>query len=108
MAIMTPAYVGYVLCFSYIEVMHLWILCDLLCKYLSRCLIGASLNEIEEEEEAETEADDESKITVPVEGTYKIIGTLKNTENPQPAFVEEIISVCNSLNQNPALWPVLI
>jgi len=61
---------------------------------LSHCIIGASLNEIEEEE-AETEGDDESKITVPVEGTYKIIGTLKNSENPKPEFVEEVIVVCN-------------
>lgn len=76
------------------------ILCDLLCKYLSRCVIGASLNEIEEEEEAETEVDDESKITVPVEGTYKIIGTLKNRANTQPAFVEEIVAVCKLSDVN--------
>jgi len=66
---------------------------------LSRCVIGASLNEIEEEEEAETEVDDESKVTLPVEGTYKIIGTLKNKANPKPAFVEEIIQVYNILYQ---------
>jgi len=62
---------------------------------LSHCVIGASLNEIEEEEEAETEVDEESKITLPVEGTYKIIGTLKNKANPKPSFVEEIVAVCN-------------
>jgi len=70
-------------------------LCYLLCKYLSRCVIGASLNEIQEEEEAETEVDDESKITLPVEGRYKIIGTLENSDNPKPSFVEEVITVCN-------------
>jgi len=53
------------------------------------------LNEIEEEEEAEAEAEEETKITLPVEGTYKIIGTLKNKENTKPAFVEEIVEVCN-------------
>jgi len=67
----------------------------LLCKYLSRCIIGASLNEIEDDEEAETEVDEESKITSPVEGTYKIIGTLKSSSNPKPAFVEEVVVVCS-------------
>jgi len=62
---------------------------------LSRCVIGASLNEIEEEEEAETEVDDESKVTVLVEGTYKLVGTLKNKANPKPVFVEEIVEVCH-------------
>jgi len=73
---------------------------------LSRCVIGASLNEIEEEEEAETEADDESKITTLVEGTYKIIGTLKDSENPKPAFVEQVIAVCNYLSV--VIWPASI
>jgi len=61
---------------------------------LSHCIIGASLNEIEEEEEVETELEDESKITLPVEGTYKTIGTLRNKANPKPTFVEEIVEVC--------------
>jgi len=69
---------------------------------LSHCVIGASLSEIEEgEEEAETEVDDESKVSAPVEGTYKIIGTLKDRASPKPAFVEEIVEVfshfCQSL-----------
>ena len=62
-------------------------------QYLSHCIIGASLNEIAEEEEAETELDDESKITLPVEGTYKVIGTLKDEANPKPAYVEELVEV---------------
>jgi len=66
---------------------------DLLLQYLSHCVIGASLSEIVEEEEAETELDDESRITLPVEGTYKIIGTLKNKTNPKPAYVEELVEV---------------
>ena len=65
-------------------------------QFLSHCIIGASLNEIQEEEEAETAADDESKISLPVEGTYKIIGTLKNKEHPKPSFVEQIVEVHNS------------
>ena len=48
---------------------------------------------MEEEEEAETEGDDESKITVPVEGTYSIIATLKNSASAKPEFVEEIVEV---------------
>ena len=64
-------------------------------QYLSHCVIGASLNEIEEEEEAETELDDESKITVQVEGTYKVIGTLKSKASQKPTFVEEVVEVCH-------------
>ena len=60
---------------------------------MSHCVIGASLNEIVEEEEAETELEDESKSSLPVEGTYKIIGTLKNKANPKPAYLEELVEV---------------
>jgi len=60
------------------------------------------LSEIAEEEEAETELDDESKITLPVEGTYKIIGTLKNKANAKPAYVEELVEVRSKLTDSAA------
>ena len=49
---------------------------------------------MEEELDAETELEEsESKITLPVEGTYKIIGTLKNKASPKPEYIEEIVEV---------------
>ena len=54
--------------------------------------MGASLEEIEEEEEdAESVA---SGVPTPTkEGCYEIIGTLKDKANPKPDFVKEIIDV---------------
>ena len=46
-----------------------------------------------EEEDVDTELEEESKTTLPVEGTYKIIGTLKNKENLKPDYVEELVEV---------------
>ncbi|XP_074069133.1 adenylate kinase 7 isoform X2 [Macrotis lagotis] len=60
-------------------------------KYLSNCIVGASLEEITEEEEEEG---DENKSTGleglgPKQGTFQIVGTLSNTECKPPDFALE-------------------
>ncbi|XP_004681642.1 PREDICTED: adenylate kinase 7 [Condylura cristata] len=61
-------------------------------KFLSNCVVGASLEEITEEEEEE----DENKPIVPdassvklKEGTFQIVGTVSQAENAQTKFAVE-------------------
>ncbi|KAM6464225.1 adenylate kinase 7 isoform 2-T2 [Liasis olivaceus] len=60
-------------------------------KYLASCTVGASLEEIPEEEED----DDEGRSIVeivppkPKEGIYQIVGTLSQAENAEPDFAME-------------------
>ena len=61
-------------------------------QYLSQCVVGASLEEIEEEEE-DNESVSSDIIPVAKDGCYDIIGTLKDRTNPKPDFVKEIIQV---------------
>ncbi|NWQ75259.1 KAD7 kinase, partial [Columbina picui] len=63
-------------------------------EYLSRCVVGASLESAEEDEEAE----DENKPAVevssrPKEGVYRIVGTLSEPESTKPYFAEETYAV---------------
>ncbi|XP_049684750.1 adenylate kinase 7 isoform X3 [Accipiter gentilis] len=65
-------------------------------EYLSRCVVGASLESIEEEEEEEEE--DENNLAAEVssrlkEGVYQIVGTLSKAESAKPRFAEEIYAV---------------
>ncbi|XP_004698865.1 adenylate kinase 7 [Echinops telfairi] len=64
-------------------------------KFLSNCVIGASLEEIAEEEEDE----EENKSAVPEalsaklkEGTFQVVGTLAKPESRQPEFAVETYS----------------
>ncbi|KAK2544054.1 adenylate kinase 7 isoform X2 [Columba livia] len=62
-------------------------------EYLSRCVVGASLESTEEEE-----AEDENKSAVevssmPKEGVYQIVGTLSEPESTKPYFAEETYAV---------------
>uniref|UniRef100_A0A8C9AJT7 Adenylate kinase 7 n=1 Tax=Prolemur simus TaxID=1328070 RepID=A0A8C9AJT7_PROSS len=64
-------------------------------KFLSNCVVGASLEEITEEEEEE----DETKSGVPEassaklkEGTFQIVGTLSTPQSPRPDFAVETYS----------------
>ncbi|XP_066199267.1 adenylate kinase 7 [Saccopteryx leptura] len=64
-------------------------------KFLSNCVVGASLEEIMEEEEEE----DESKSAMLAassnklkEGTFQIVGTLSSPEKPVPDFALETYS----------------
>lgn len=61
-----------------------------LAKFLSQCVVGASLDEIEEEEEEETEEDDKKQLKLK-EGTYQIYGTMKDETQKKPEFIKEII-----------------
>ncbi|NXS52345.1 KAD7 kinase, partial [Brachypteracias leptosomus] len=64
-------------------------------EYLSRCVAGASLESIEEEE-AEDENNSETSAEVsarPKEGIYHIVGTLSKPETAKPCFAEETYAV---------------
>ncbi|KAM9071015.1 adenylate kinase 7 isoform X1 [Sarcophilus harrisii] len=61
-------------------------------KYLSNCIVGASLEEITEEEEEDLEsksAGPEGLATKSKEGTFQIVGTLSNPECEPPEFAME-------------------
>ncbi|XP_065492468.1 adenylate kinase 7 [Caloenas nicobarica] len=62
-------------------------------QYLSRCVVGASLESTEEEEAAD---ENESAVEVssrPREGVYQIVGTLSEPESTKPYFAEETYAV---------------
>ncbi|NXI64829.1 KAD7 kinase, partial [Anseranas semipalmata] len=67
-------------------------------EYLSRSVVGASLESIGEEEEEEEEEEVENKSAAevsskPKEGVYKIVGTLSKPEGTKPRFAEETYAV---------------
>ena len=58
-------------------------------------MVGASLEEIEEEEE-DNESVASGIVSVPKDGCYEIIGTLKDNTSHKPEFVKEVIDVSQS------------
>ena len=70
-------------------------------QFLSQCVVGASLEEIEDEEQPEEE-EEEEKEEAPKIGVYEIIGTVKDPSKPEPSFVKEIVKVCSVLSVLPA------
>nr|XP_009673899.1 PREDICTED: adenylate kinase 7 [Struthio camelus australis] len=67
-------------------------------QYLSRCVVGASLEDVGEgEEEDENTSDAEVPHLKggqrPKEGVYQIVGTLSKAESKKPSFAEETYAV---------------
>ncbi|NWU91694.1 KAD7 kinase, partial [Upupa epops] len=62
-------------------------------EYLSRCVVGASLQGVEEEGE-EVENNSAAEVSCkPKEGVYQIVGTLSNPKSAKPSFAEETYAV---------------
>lgn len=67
-------------------------------QYLSRCVVGASLESIGEEEEEEDENNSAAEVSSrPKEGVYQVVGTLSKPESTKPHFAEETYAVSKSL-----------
>ena len=64
--------------------------CLVMFQYLSRCVVGASLEEPEEEDDARS---DISFIPPPKEGCYEIVGTTKDKSLQKPDYIKELINV---------------
>ncbi|XP_054053500.1 adenylate kinase 7 [Rissa tridactyla] len=64
-------------------------------EYLSRCVVGASLESVAaEEEEEEDENNSVAEVSSkPKEGVYQVVGTLSKPESAKPHFAEEMYAV---------------
>ncbi|NWI08782.1 KAD7 kinase, partial [Crypturellus soui] len=67
-------------------------------EYLSKCVVGASLEEVGEEEEEEENASDAEAPNSkgghkPREGVYQVVGTLSKPEGSKPSFAVETYAV---------------
>ncbi|NXW51408.1 KAD7 kinase, partial [Nyctiprogne leucopyga] len=62
-------------------------------EYLSRCVVGASLESIPEEEEEDENSSVAEVSSRPGEGAYQIVGTLSKPESTKPRFAEETYAV---------------
>lgn len=72
-------------------------MCVLSVQYLSSCVVGASLEEVEEEEDAQSV--DSSFVPGPKEGCYEIVGTVKDKDQQKPSFVKELVQVINQFQR---------
>lgn len=63
-------------------------------QYLSTCVVGATLESLEEEEEGD---ENDSVVEVPTGEIYEIVGTLSKPESANPRFAKETYTVSMSL-----------
>ncbi|CAG5133899.1 unnamed protein product, partial [Candidula unifasciata] len=63
-------------------------------RYLSRCVIGASLESPEEDDDIKSVSSSIEGKTK--EGCYEIVGTVKNTEKAKSDFAKEIIQATST------------
>ncbi|XP_078090501.1 adenylate kinase 7 [Mustelus asterias] len=61
-------------------------------KHLSSCVVGASLEELVEDEEQVEEETDTIKSVQISKGTYQVVGTMNDAEAKKPEFAFEIFS----------------
>jgi len=74
---------------------------ELIWQYLSQCVVGATLQPADEEEEEVAEDVDEEKESAEVKAiTYEVIGTLSDNASPKPEFVKEIVKVTNVISMH--------
>lgn len=68
-------------------------------KYLASCTVGASLEEVAEEEEEEDEGRSAVEISPlkPKEGIYQVVGTLSQETSTKPDFAVEAYGVSITL-----------
>ena len=59
-------------------------------QYLSHCVVGASLEEPEEDDDIKS---NDSYIPPPKEGCYEIVGTTKDRSAEKPDCVKELTNV---------------
>uniref|UniRef100_A0A8C4UYL4 Adenylate kinase 7 n=1 Tax=Falco tinnunculus TaxID=100819 RepID=A0A8C4UYL4_FALTI len=68
--------------------------CLCILQYLSGCVVGASLENIGENEEEEDENNSAAEVSVrPKEGVYQIVGSLSKPGSTKPYFAEETYTV---------------
>ncbi|XP_070577004.1 adenylate kinase 7-like [Ptychodera flava] len=58
-------------------------------KFLSSCVVGASLEEMEEEEDDKSV--DSDILLKPKEGTYEVVGTVKDVSVPKPDWAKDAV-----------------
>ncbi|XP_067411273.1 adenylate kinase 7 [Emydura macquarii macquarii] len=64
-------------------------------KYLSNCVVGASLEDVGEEEEEDDEIMSAIDVTFSKakEGAYQVVGTLSKTQSTKPDFAQETYTI---------------